>query len=224
MCNYLGLLLFWDYSGTRLVLALFANMEGFGSFGLSDKSSAVRKKRSNASRRLRNDSLLPSDYHDVSPLSSTPPSDNVSKVSSDENNEYGSVSRKKELNLNQCTARASSVNIGEAESGQNMIKNEDGGFGESDEASNNGSFRGSNEHIHSGVESKRHSEGVLAPADWKGKSKVGHFGVVSDGLENENKVKKVKLKVGGVIRTINAKSISDGTWCWVFCYKSFSHF
>ncbi|KAK4595404.1 hypothetical protein RGQ29_013740 [Quercus rubra] len=147
-------------------------MEGFGSFGLSDKSSAVRKKRSNASRRLRNDSLLPSDYHDVSPLSSTPPSDNVSKVSSDENNEYGSVSRKKELNLNQCTARASSVNIGEAESGQNMIKNEDGGFGESDEASNNGSFRGSNEHIHSGVESKRHSEGVLAPADWKGKSKM----------------------------------------------------
>nr|XP_023894082.1 uncharacterized protein LOC112006004 [Quercus suber] len=185
-------------------------MEGFGSFGLSDKSSAVRKKRSNTSRRPRNDSLLPSDYHDVSPLSSTPPSDNVSKVSSDENNEYGSVSRKKELNLNQCTARALSVNIGEAESGQNMIKNEDGGFGESDEASNNGSFRGSNEHIHSGVESKRHSEGVLAPADWKGTSKVGHFGVVSDGLENENKVKKVKLKVGGVIRTIHSKSISDG--------------
>ena len=39
---------------------------------------------------------------------------------------------------------------------------------------------------------------------------MGHFGVVSDGLENENKVKKVKIKVGGVIRTINAKSISDG--------------
>jgi hypothetical protein len=185
-------------------------MEGFGSFGFSDKSSAVRKKRSNTSRRPRNDSQHPSDYQDISPLSSTPPSDNVSKVSSDENNDYVSVSRKKEINLNLCSTRALSINIAEAESGQNMIKNEDGGFGESDEASNNGSFRGSNEHIHGGVESKRHSEGVLAPADWKGTSKVGPFGVVSDGLENENKVKKVKLKVCGVTRTIHAKSISDG--------------
>lgn len=193
-----------------LVLAFLTTMEGFGSFGLGDKNSAVRKKRSNTSRRPRNDSQLPSDYRDFSPLSSTPPSDNVSKVSSDENNDYGSVSRKKEINLDLCSTRALSVNVAEAESGQNMIKNEDGGFGDSDEASNNGSFRGSNEQVHSVVDSRRHSEGVLAPVDYKGTSKVGHFGVVSDGLEHENKVKKVKLKVCGVTRTIHAKSISDG--------------
>ncbi|KAJ9180341.1 hypothetical protein P3X46_008599 [Hevea brasiliensis] len=140
-------------------------MEGFG---FSDASSAVRKRRSTTSRRPRNDSQLPSDYHDISSLSSTPPSDS------------------------------------------NIMKPEDGGFGESDEASNNGSFRGSNEQRHSGVDSRRCSEGVLAPANWKSTSSLGQSRVVSDGVGNDNKVKKVKLKVGGVIRTINAKSASDG--------------
>lgn len=138
-------------------------MEGFG---FSDASSAVRKKRSNTSRRPRNESQLPSDYLDISSLSSTPPSDN------------------------------------------NIMKHEDGGFGESDEASNNVSFRGSNGHRHGGVDSRRCSEGVLAPANWKSTSSLGQFGVASDGVEN--KVKKVKLKVCGVTRTISAKSASDG--------------
>ncbi|KAG7969411.1 hypothetical protein I3843_07G029700 [Carya illinoinensis] len=170
-------------------------MEGFGSFGVSDKNSAVRKKRSNTSHRPRNDSQMPSDYRDISSLSSG------------ENNGYASFSHKKEINLNQCSTRPLSINIAEVES----CRNEDGGgFGESDEGSFNGSFRGSNEQVHSVVDSKRHSEGVLAPADWKGTSKMGLIGAVSDGLEYENKVKKVKIKVGGATRTIHAKSISDG--------------
>ncbi|KAJ6876616.1 hypothetical protein NC651_029575 [Populus alba x Populus x berolinensis] len=139
-------------------------MEGFG---FSDSNSAVRKKRSNTSRRPRNDSHTPSDYIDVSSLSSTPPSET------------------------------------------NMMKNEDGGLGESDEASNNCSFRGSNEQRHSGVDSRRSSEGVLAPANWKSTTSSGHVGGFSDGVGNESKV-KVKLKVGGITRTINAKSASDG--------------
>lgn len=192
------------------MVAFLTIMEAFGSFGLSDKNSAVRKKRSNTFRRPRNESQLPPDSRDISSLSSTPPSDNVSKVSSDENNDYCSVPHKKEVNLNLCSSGALSTNT-EAESGQNVINNENGGgFGESDEASMNGSFRESNKRKHSVVDSKRHSEGVLAPADWKGAIKVGHFGVVSDGLENDNKVKKVKLKVGGVTRTIHAKSVTDG--------------
>ncbi|XP_065852472.1 uncharacterized protein [Euphorbia lathyris] len=144
-------------------------MEGFG---FSDASSAVRKRRSNTSRRPRNDSLTP-DYQDISSLSSTPPS---------ESNEPD----------------------------QNTMKPEDGGFGESDEASNNCSFRGSNEQRHSVVDSRRCSEGVLAPANWRNTSSVGELGAVSDGIGNENKVKKVKLKVGGITRTINTKSTSDG--------------
>eukprot|EP00258_Populus_trichocarpa_P040172 XP_024456191.1 uncharacterized protein LOC112323277 isoform X2 [Populus trichocarpa] len=94
---------------------------------------------------------------------------------------------------------------------QNMMKNEDGGFGESDEASNNGSFRGSSERRRSGVDSRRLSQGVLAPANWKStSSSLGHVGGFSDGVGNESKVKKVKLKVGGITRTITAKSASDG--------------
>lgn len=189
------------------MVAFLTIMEGFGSFGFSDKNSAVKKKRSNTSHRPRNDSQLPSDCRDIWSLSSTPLSDNVSKVSSGENNGHASFSHKKEINLNQCSTRPLSINIAEVESGRN---GNGGGTGESDEGSFNGSFRGSNEQVHSVVDSKRHSEGVLTPADWKGTSKVGLIGAVSDGLEYENKVKKVKLKVCGVTHTIHSKSISDG--------------
>ncbi|KAL7209235.1 hypothetical protein ACSBR1_030883 [Camellia fascicularis] len=90
---------------------------------------------------------------------------------------------------------------------------------------------------HSGIDSKRCGEGVLAPANWKSVSEVkglelqyrtmdaqisrrisdtyssGHSGqseVASDGATSDNKVIKVKLKVGGVTRTIHAKSMSVG--------------
>ncbi|XVE63129.1 hypothetical protein DITRI_Ditri06bG0175100 [Diplodiscus trichospermus] len=87
---------------------------------------------------------------------------------------------------------------------------EDGAYDESDEASNNSSFQGSNDRRYGGVDSKRSSEGVLAPTNWKSTSMVDSFGIVSDGVENEKKVKKVKLKVCGVTRTIDTKSVSDG--------------
>ncbi|OMP09377.1 PAPA-1-like conserved region [Corchorus olitorius] len=87
---------------------------------------------------------------------------------------------------------------------------EDGAYEESDEASNDGSFQGSNVQRQGVVDSTRSSEGVLAPTNWKSTSMVGSFGIVSDGPENEKKIKKVKLKVGGVTRTIDAKSVSDG--------------
>ncbi|XP_009373290.1 ABC transporter F family member 4 [Pyrus x bretschneideri] len=181
-------------------------MEGFGGLGFSDGSNAVRKKRSNTSRRPRNESQLPLDCRDN--VSSTPSSEDVSK--SDENNDDGSITRKRDINLNLCSARASFSNIMEAETVQNMDKGEGGGSGESEEASNDGSFRGSDEHRHRGIDSKRSSKGALAPANWKGTNKLGPGGVVSDGSENENKVKMVKLKVGGVTRTIQAKSSSGG--------------
>ncbi|XP_010090600.2 uncharacterized protein LOC21384500, partial [Morus notabilis] len=170
------------------------------SLGVSDGSSAVKKKRSNTSRRPRNDSQPPLDYRDVSSLS------DGSKGSSEKDIAYGSVTPKKELNVNLCSSRVSFSNNAESESGKNEMKNEDGGFVDSDEASNNGSFRGSNEQKYSGIDSKRSSKGVLAPANWTSTTNIGH----SHDLDSENKVKKVKLKVGGVTRTIRAKSISDG--------------
>ncbi|OMO86279.1 PAPA-1-like conserved region [Corchorus capsularis] len=95
-------------------------------------------------------------------------------------------------------------------SDNNTMNVEDGAYEESDEASNDGSFQGSNVQRQGGVDSTRSSEGVLAPTNWKSTSMVGSFGIVSDGPENEKKIKKVKLKVGGVTRTIDAKSVSDG--------------
>ncbi|KAK9292002.1 hypothetical protein L1049_019955 [Liquidambar formosana] len=193
-------------------------MEGFGGFSVSGIVSGVRKKRSNTSRRPRNESQPISEYCDIS---STPPSDSVSKASSDENTGYGSSTWRKELNLNQCSSKTSSVNTFEVENVRKVIKNDDGGFGESSGVCINDSFRGSNEQRQSGSDSKRCSEGLLAPANWKGRDSrissrisgsysFGQQGMVSNELSNENKLKKVKLKVGGVTRTIHAKSSSDG--------------
>ncbi|PQQ06802.1 uncharacterized protein Pyn_28791 [Prunus yedoensis var. nudiflora] len=90
-----------------------------------------------------------------------------------------------------------------------------------------------NEPVRNGINNKRSSEGVLAPANWKSTS-IMKDGLISesrsadafdrmngespstrlsglDGFGNENKVKKVKLKVGGVTRTIQANSAFNGT-------------
>ncbi|XP_059648421.1 uncharacterized protein LOC132294540 [Cornus florida] len=201
-------------------------MESFGGFGFSDLSRTVRKKRSNSSRRPRNDSQLLPDYRDTSSLSSTPPSENASKASSDENMGHGTNYRMKELNLNQCSSRASPINLNEAETSLKR-KNEIGGFGESCEAR----VMDSSEQRHSGIHSKMYSEGVLSTANWKSSSKVmeslqskprtrdtqisgsqcfKQSEAVTDVLGNDNKLKKVKLKVGGVIRTIHPTSTTDG--------------
>ncbi|KAL0459777.1 UNVERIFIED_CONTAM: hypothetical protein Slati_0604900 [Sesamum latifolium] len=113
---------------------------------------AIKKKRSQASRRPRPEAQsLP----DPSPLSSTPVSDDMSKVSSDENIGDGN-SGGKMFNLNQCVSR--SLPVSASDSGSNVIL----------------------------------SNGT------------------SDGAGNDNKLKKVKLKVGGVTRTIQTKSSSNG--------------
>ncbi|KAA8545254.1 hypothetical protein F0562_020038 [Nyssa sinensis] len=187
-------------SRSRLLFKPFLpTMESFGGFGFGDASKTVRKKRSNSSRRPRNDSQPLPDYRDNSSLSSTPPSDNASKASSDDNTGQGTNSRRKELNLNQCSSRASSSNLAEAETA--VKANNEDGIGESSDVR----FKSNSERKHSGIDSKRSSEGVLAPANWKSTNKVKE-----DGPGTDNKLKKVKLKVGGVTRTIHPTSTSDG--------------
>ncbi|KAL6964651.1 hypothetical protein U1Q18_035707 [Sarracenia purpurea var. burkii] len=181
-------------------------MESFGGFGLRDNCNTARKKRSNLSRRPRNDSQPLVDCNDNSSMSCTPPSDNVSRASSDDNNGHVTNSWQKELHLNQFSARASFTNLVEADT----------------------------------IDSKRCSEGVLAPANWKNVSKVEKDIALQSGtIDNaqisrrisgnysssrtsglskvdsyvpvsDNKVKKVRLKVGGVTRTIHANSMSGG--------------
>ncbi|KAK7269600.1 hypothetical protein RIF29_22333 [Crotalaria pallida] len=174
-------------------------MEDLGGTPLFDGlSNAARKKRSQTSRRPRPDSQPVSDGRDLALSSLTPPSDDISKASSEENAE-GDKSHKS--------------------------SKRDGGFH---------AFYNS-EPGRSGLYDKRCSEGVLAPANWKGSGKskhslesdsvnagmysgsnperpsLGQLGVSQDGSGNENRVKKFKLKVGGVTHTIQANSSSNSS-------------
>ncbi|TQE00322.1 hypothetical protein C1H46_014049 [Malus baccata] len=185
---------------------------------LDSISSAVRKKRSQTFRRPRPDSYT--ELHDESPLSSTTPSDDQSKVSSDENAGCDANSKRKELSLNECMARGSSA----AGNGEKPHKKDSTGGGCNSFYKNEPGRNESN--------NKRSSEGCLAPANWKSSSlmkddlisesiSAGAFNGRNgespstrlsglDGFGNENKVKKVKLKVGGVTRTIQANSTLNG--------------
>lgn len=126
------------------------------SFGFSDTSKTTRKKRSSSSRRPRSDSQPFVDCRE-----------NSDNVSSDENNGHGHW--KKELNLNQCSSRASSTNLVEA--GTQISRRI----------------------------SARYTSFPLGQSD-----------VASDAPGSEKKVKKVKLKVGGVTQTIHADSTPAG--------------
>ncbi|KAM7495791.1 hypothetical protein LguiA_020205 [Lonicera macranthoides] len=153
--------------------------------------NTVRRKRSQTFRRPRPESQPFTDGRDRSPLSSTPPSDDASKLSSDENNGFVSNSRRKVFNLNQCDSRGFSATGADGDYPSKKIKKEDAGT----------DILYSNEGPGDGTEQadKQFSEGVIAPSRHAG-----------DGLGNENKLKKVKLKVGGVTRTIQTKSSSHG--------------
>lgn len=200
-------------------------MEDLGSTRFDGLSNAVRRKRSQTSRRPRPDSQPVPDPegHDLSPSSSTPPSEDAGKASSDDNGGYDTNSKRKEFNLNHCVSQSSSATGAEDDKSHKKSKKDGGSH----------AFYNS-EPGWSGLYNKRCSEGVLAPANWKGSSKLkdgldlesknadmyggrnpdslslGQFGVSQDGLGNENRVKKVKLKVGGVTRTIQANSASNG--------------
>ncbi|KAE8693705.1 receptor-like serine/threonine-protein kinase ALE2-like [Hibiscus syriacus] len=195
-------------------------MEEFFGTRFSGVNNAVRKKRSQTFRRPRPDSQSYTESHDRSSLSSAPPSDDMSKVSSDENAGGDANSKRKEFNLNQHVSGISPA-VGVEVEKTHKRKKEDGGF--------NAFY--SNEPGRIGSSSKRSSEGVLTPANWKSKSKgnelseqesrkidiyVGMNGEIQSSTEgtvtdaNESKVKKVKLKVGGVTRTIHANSTPNG--------------
>ena len=199
-------------------------MEEFRTSGIYG-SSTMRRKRSRTSRRPRLESQQLAEGLDPSPSSSTPPSDDAVKFSSDENGGGDGSSRRKELSLNQCVSRGSSVNGAENE---HFLKRsiKDGSY--------NSYYR--SETGQSANDNKRSSEGVLAPANWRSTSKAsdgiesesssidpyggryggessssGQKGLYAEGLGNDSKVKKVKLRVGGVTRTIRATSPPNGT-------------
>ncbi|KAJ8748288.1 hypothetical protein K2173_000860 [Erythroxylum novogranatense] len=176
--------------------------------------SAIRKKRSRASRRPKPDAQAFADSIDHSPLSTSTPSGDASNAAIDGNTDVNS--RRKEFNLNHCMPRIPSASGVEAERA-NARNREGGGYN---------AFCG-NDPRQSVMHNKRSSEGILAPANWKSTSRSdmesrtmntynGRNGEThkseqsEDSMTNDNKVKKVKLKVGNVTRTINANSTTNG--------------
>ncbi|KAG2693320.1 hypothetical protein I3843_08G086000 [Carya illinoinensis] len=199
-------------------------MDEFSGTKFNGIINPVRKKRTQTSRRPRLESQPLDGDHNNSPFSPNALSDDVSKVSSDDNAGEDTDYTRKEFDLNLCVSR---VPFGAGAESQNLNeKNKrDGGFN---------SFY-NNEPARSGFNKKRSSEGVLAPANWKSTSKLkdglelevrsvdanggrngeglisGKAGVLPDRSAIEKKVKKVKLKVGGVTHTIQANATSNGS-------------
>lgn len=200
-------------------------MEGFGGSGFGAASSVLKKRRSTSSRRPRPDSQFLVEGRDESPHSSTPSTDNGSKLSPEQNLGYDAPVRRKELNLKSSGPRIASVNNIDGMGTSRKIRKEERKYGDLSGFYGNDSSRGGQPgHGH---DLKRCSEGVLAPANWKSSSKA-RDGFNVDGLSGrhgdghgsgyavggntgsaESKLKKVKLKVGGVTRTIHTKSNSE---------------
>ncbi|KAJ6873331.1 hypothetical protein NC651_032261 [Populus alba x Populus x berolinensis] len=183
-------------------------MEELGLVQFDAMGSAVRKKRSQISRRPK-DSQTFTDNYDRSSLSISPPSDGMSKASSDENADN---CRRKEFGLNQSASRVSSATT---------------------RAERKRAFSDSHSR-RSVINNKTSCEGALAPANWRSKSKLKECmdvesrtasmycgrngeswsseqsGVSLDVLGNESKFKRVKFKVGDATHTINANSTTNG--------------
>ncbi|PWA84106.1 HIT zinc finger, PAPA-1-like conserved region [Artemisia annua] len=140
-------------------------MDEFGVPRFDATGNTFRRKRTPTCRRPKPEEALPENH--VS-LSSTPPSDDAGKISSDENGVDANPKRKV-YNLNQGTRT-------EGEPSK-RVRKENGRY--SNASYSNGSSADVNEDAKSGV---------------------------NNGGGSESKIKKVKLKVGGVTRTIQPKS------------------
>ncbi|XP_078441174.1 uncharacterized protein LOC144711126 [Wolffia australiana] len=145
---------------------------------MDEIATVAKRRRSAASRRPRMDSQALLEGRDPSP----PSSDNGSKNSSDGSSSLEAGAVRKELNLNSLVPKISSRHEGPTSS--RRPKKEEIADRDYDKFQNRG-----NEGSFSYSSAKNSSRGSLETMD-----------------QSENRVRKVKLKVGGVTRTIHAKS------------------
>ncbi|XP_020596522.1 uncharacterized protein LOC110036423 [Phalaenopsis equestris] len=183
-------------------------------------ASVVKKRRSSSVRRPRQGSPLHFGSRDPSSLSSTPSSDNTNKFSPDDSSGYDGSSRRKEIYLNYPPPKVASLSKFDYSTPSKKRKKDNKAQREYDTHYVSSSLR---DHGRNGSDVRRSSEGVLAPSNWKSSSKFKensemrslsperyglnlHQSAGSASTSVETKLKKVKLKVGGVTRTIPAKS------------------
>lgn len=182
-------------------------------------ASVVKKRRSSSVRRPRQGSPLHFGSRDPSPLTSTPSSDNTNKLSPDDSSGYDGSSIRKEIYLNYNPPKVASLSKFDDATPLRKKKKDDRAHGDFDGHYVSSSLR---DHGRIGSDVKRSSEGVLAPINWKNfkKSEMQslpleqyehnlHQSAGPSSISTESKLKKVKLKVGGVTRTIPAKSNSE---------------
>ncbi|XP_072983193.1 uncharacterized protein [Typha latifolia] len=207
-------------------------MDSLGLSGFTAANSVMKKRRSVSSRRPRPDTHPTAEGHDMSPPSSTPSSDNTSKRSPDDNTGYDSSSQRKELSLNTYVPKVASINKIESSADFRKFKKDEKKFGALKvlykSSSSRGEILNNSDKEQSASDLKRCTEGVVAPTNWKsasggketkinsrslvgyvGKSNGRHdmdqsIGALNRSAENESR--KVRLKVGGVTRTVHAKS------------------
>ncbi|XP_020085729.1 calponin homology domain-containing protein DDB_G0272472-like [Ananas comosus] len=174
-------------------------MEGSGPSRFDISNGVSKKRRTINSRRPRPASVFGAEA-DISPPSSTPSSDNTSKISG-----YDSSSRRKEVNLSRI----------ESSSIPRSFKKEDKKFGALESFYRTDASRVNSDKAGSKSELKRcktkEKIGVGSGPDagyvrksGKGEDLGRNVGVVNGSAENN--LTRVTLRVGGVTRTINTKS------------------
>lgn len=166
-----------------MALVVLHVMDESGGTRFEGLNATVRKKRSLMLRRPRPEKPFLHEGRDQSPL--TPVSDDFGRVSSDENTDDANAGRKM-FNLNHCMSRGSASRVDED---YTFKKTKDGGS----------SLLYSNGDPGDDTYSQ-HGSSLRQP------------GTVQDGVGNDSKLKKVKLKVGGVTRTIQTKTDSHGAY------------
>ncbi|CAL9163395.1 unnamed protein product [Musa hybrid cultivar] len=193
-------------------------MEGFGCPRFIGLDTVVKKRRS--ARRPRPNAQLTFDACNISPLLSAPSLSNSRNFSTDDDGGSDTFFRRKEVYLNGPSPRSLAINLAPSR----KVTKDDKALQELGGYSGGGTSRGG--HL---LDLKYCGEGILAPAKWKSTQKVNEAivmqsGSLDTGLEkrgedcgmdhlgeahhitSESKLRKVKLKVGGVTRTIHAKS------------------
>lgn len=169
-------------------------MDNFSGVGLGN---TFRKQRTDLYRRPQKESQLHLDCRDNSSISSTPPSDSLSKASSCDNADYGNIPRTSFSNLSEAEV-ASKLGVEGGNSGDSCPSDTEQMDGQIDTSRFNGDLTTSQ------IEDPK--SGTVMCSNHSGLP-----GVVSDGSGNDNKVKKVKLKVGGVTKTIHTSVVGSSS-------------
>ncbi|KQK12526.1 INO80 complex subunit B [Brachypodium distachyon] len=169
-------------------------MEGRGKTPLNVAEAVLKRPRSVASRKPRPKDQLASEYKDISCAASS-----RSISPDDDTGVEGSGHRRKELYLNGPEMRGSAEHRGEV---SKKARREDRAGGDHDVGHNRSS---------KSKDSKHSSQGVLALACARNSGSPDNSQLPSGdtNVPPQNRVRKLKLKVSGLTRTVHTKPIQE---------------